>query len=107
MRKLGSICRNDETAGHFHACGLCLRLPDPTRAPVTLDFIQLVSIDRKITSGLPSGQRTAKIAPAVISANMSQSNMMPYDPLGRPSRDSAAGHTSRPIMTEMSKNKSA
>jgi hypothetical protein len=55
MRKLGSICRNDETAGHFHACGLCLRLPDPTRAPVTLDFIQLVSIDRKITSGVHIG----------------------------------------------------
>ena len=55
MRKLGSICRNDETARHFHACGLCLRLPDPTRAPVALDFIQLVSIDRKITSGLHIG----------------------------------------------------
>jgi hypothetical protein len=33
--------------------------------------------------------------------------MMPYDPLGRPSRGSAAGHTSRPIMAAMSKNKSA
>ena len=55
MRNLGSVCRNDETARHFHACGLCLRLPDQTRTPVTLDFIQLVAIDRKITSGLHIG----------------------------------------------------
>lgn len=56
MRKLGSVCRNDETAGHFHACGLCLHLPDQTCAPIALDFIQLVSIDRKVTSGLHTGR---------------------------------------------------
>ena len=80
-RRRGGVRRRDQPARNLDARGLRLALADQAVGTVALDLVELVAIDRDVAAGrqpahaAPSGQSTAKIAAAVISAKTNQSIM--------------------------------
>jgi hypothetical protein len=60
MRKFGSVGCGDKAPGNFDSRRLHVGFADPASAEITLNFFQLISINRKIAATLLIGSMTER-----------------------------------------------